>query len=106
MDRDIQCVTLHASLGRVTGPGPGFGGEFSAGLGVNVLGLVELAAVGGVRFGFDGFPTEPVGAVIVRPGFYGAGFDFRAQWTLSGPAGPAIFVGVDLAPFFVVGSAL
>lgn len=96
-------VTLQWSLGRVTGPGPGFGGEFSVGPGVNVLGLVELAAVGGARFGFDGFPTEPMGAVIVRPGFYGAGVDLRAQWT---PAGPAVFVGVDLAPFFLVGAAL
>lgn len=96
-------ITLHGSLGRVTGPGPGFGGEFSVGPGVNVLGMVELAAVAGARFGFDGFPTEPMAAVIVRPGFYGAGFDLRAQWT---PAGPAVFVGVDLAPFFLVGAIL
>jgi len=96
-------ITIHGSLGRVTGPSAGFGGEFSVGPGVNVLGLVELAAVAGVRFGFDGFPTGPVGAVIVRPGFYGAGFDLRAQWT---SAGPAVFVGVDLAPFFLVGAVL
>jgi hypothetical protein len=97
-------ITLHVSFGRVTGEDPGFGAEFSVGPGVNVLGVMELAAVAGMRAGFDGFPTEPMGAVIVRPGSYGAGFDFRVQWTTR--AGPTVFVGVDLAPFFLVGAAL
>lgn len=96
-------VTLHLSLARLTSPAPGFGGEVSFGPGVGLFGLVELCGVAGFRLGFDGFPTEPFVAGIARAGFYGAGFDLRAQWT---PVGPALFFGVDVAPFFLVGAVL
>ena len=59
--------------------------------------------MGGARVGVNGFPTAPFFAVITRAGFPGAGFDLRAQWTAEGPT---LFVGVDVAPFFVVGSFL
>lgn len=99
-------VSVHLSAARLTRwlePGPDFAGEVTLGPGVNVLGLMELIGVAGVRLGFEGFTTEPVLAFIVRPGFYGAAIDLRAQWM---PSGPAVFVGVDLAPFFLVGSML
>lgn len=103
---DPGAVTVHLSGARLTRwmePGPGFAAEVALGAGVNVLGLLELIAAGGVRLGFQGVATEPVLAFIVRPGFYGAAFDVRAQWA---PSGPAFFVGVDLAPFFLVGTLL
>ena len=100
---DPGAVTLQVSYAHLMGLGSGFGGEVSAGPGVNVLGLVELNGVAGVRLGFSGFPTEGFLAVILRAGFSGAGFDLRVQWT---PVGPTLYVGVDVAPFFLVGSVL
>ena len=96
-------VTLHLGGARLSGSPPGFGVELSAGAGINLFGPLELAGAIGVRAGVEGFPTEPLLAVILRAGFPGAGLDFRAQWTL---VGPALFVGVDVAPFFLVGSVL
>jgi len=100
---DPGALTLHLSGARLTGSAPGFGSEIALGAGLNLFGLAELVASGGVRLGFDGFPTELMGAIIGRVGFPGAGFDFRAQWT---SAGPVLFFGVDVAPFYLVGSAL
>ncbi|HEY8209848.1 MAG TPA: hypothetical protein VIG99_20310 [Myxococcaceae bacterium] len=103
---DAGAVTVHLSAARLTrwmDPSPNFGGEVTLGPGVNVLGLLELIGVAGVRIGFEGFTTEPVLAFIVRPGSYGAAIDLRAQWT---PSGPMVSVGVDLAPFFLLGSLL
>ncbi|HVE87111.1 MAG TPA: hypothetical protein VND93_29855, partial [Myxococcales bacterium] len=55
---DPGALTLHLSGARLTGSAPGFGSEIALGAGLNLFGLAELVASGGVRLGFDGFPTE------------------------------------------------
>jgi hypothetical protein len=104
---DQGSVVALLSAARVMQSGAGNRYEATAGVGYNLFGFLEAYALTGYRVPSGALTGGPVIGGLLRVGSYGFGLGLRGELVAGSTSdAPAVFLNLDLSPFYVLGSLL